>query len=278
VIEKGMVTGMSDIQVWGGWGSVLTALTFSGCMGYVLWRTQSFHVLRMLMWRLIWGKDPVLDPITQEFIDQQTSLMAFRLFSGLRVSSTDEIGQLKAWANVRGLNLQQLSYIANFFDVENRQTKCSRGYKIWHRFLVLFFGLTLVVSFALLTEQRVFISIKSTGHIFWIAAQKADTSVWDFPPLYKPPSFYKEHCESPQTKRYNGFELGDQEVLCQLWQQTGSEDQLRSFRKSQQFLAAYFLLISICGYGLHIFRINQIKVLDQLKPKMTGEEEQGKGV
>jgi hypothetical protein len=47
----------------------------------VLWvvsRTRSAHVLRRRVWRLIHGKGEVSDLDVQAFVDEQTSLMAFR--------------------------------------------------------------------------------------------------------------------------------------------------------------------------------------------------------
>ena len=70
------------------------------CMAFVwvIWRTESLHVLMHRLWQLVHGKQEITDPEVRAFIDEQTSLISFRLFAGVKVNSLAQARQLIQWA------------------------------------------------------------------------------------------------------------------------------------------------------------------------------------
>ena len=108
------ISSLSNFFQWTGGAA---SLIFAGGLAYVLFKTQSFHVLRVRVWRLIFGADEISDPVTKDFISQQSNLMAFRLFSGLPATSLEDAAELNAWSSLHGVSLQELSSISRFFDV-----------------------------------------------------------------------------------------------------------------------------------------------------------------
>ena len=64
---------------------------------YVLWRTGSGHLIRHRLWRFVHGKDAISDEVVRQFIDDRTSLMAFRYGAGFPARTLEQARHLAAW-------------------------------------------------------------------------------------------------------------------------------------------------------------------------------------
>lgn len=85
---------------------------------YTCWRTQSLHFLLRRFWQLVHGNKDIPDPQIQAFAQTQTSLYAFRLFSGTQVKSLEQAHQLIAWSQQHQVPMATISACGDCFDLE----------------------------------------------------------------------------------------------------------------------------------------------------------------
>ena len=262
----------SSFKSFAAWIGGFSALLFAAGLLYVMIRTQSLHVLRVRIWQLIFGKEGVTDPIAKNFIEQQSSLMAFRLFSNLSVVSLEELKQLQDWAKSRDISLLQLSGIARFFDISTRSIKLP--YPLLYKFLncatlVLTVSLT-VLSFYISLEQRASIRVLTTDHWYWVDAQEAHASLWNWPivPATSAHVFTRNTCTMTEKKPLIGFEVQDQQVICDLWQQQDDRALLLNLLKTQRWMALYFLVIFGSMMSWRILRASQLQMVEKLRPQI----------
>jgi hypothetical protein len=65
------------------------------------------------------------------------------------------------------------------------------------------------------------------------------------------------------------FELHDQEVLCDLWQQEATSQQLHSLLKGQRFLLIYFFFVFAFLMSWRIVRETQLRAVKQIESKIS---------
>src|SRR5690606_5697973 len=80
-------------------------------------RTRSTHVITFRLWRLINGNRPISDPSIRVLVDDQSSLMAFRFVSGLRVASLDRANALVDEIRERKIDVSDLRLARRFIDI-----------------------------------------------------------------------------------------------------------------------------------------------------------------
>jgi hypothetical protein len=261
------ISSLSNFFKWMGGAA---SFIFAGGLAYVLFKTQSLHVLRVRVWRLIFGADEISDPVTKDFISQQSNLMAFRLFSGLPATSLEEAAELKAWSSLHGVSLQELSRISRFFDVSSRCIKLPkpRLYSVLNKLALLGCAVMVALCLSMTLEQRVNIGVKSTGHWYWMDRNHAAAHWWEGADASEN-VFSQSQCESSKKSPLANFELHDQEVLCDLWQQEATSQQLHSLLKAQRFLLIYFFFVFAFLMGWRIVRETQLRAVKQIESKIS---------
>jgi hypothetical protein len=138
---------------------------------WVVWRTESRHVLLSRLWQLVHGKQEISDPQVRAFVDEQTSLISFRMFAGVPAASLEEAHQLIEWTKLNGVQMRTLSVCGELFDTQLRQV---RVHKLPSRFsqvlrLIGFFTAVVVgcVSVMSLFSSQSLLTLKSTQRYFW---------------------------------------------------------------------------------------------------------------
>lgn len=261
---------LKSFSVWiGGFAAVI----FAGAFIYVLYKTQSFHLLRLRIWQRVVGRDPITDPAVKALVEQESDLMAFRLFLHLPANSLDEVHQLKTWAQSRGLGLQQLSRIAPFFNVPNRCIKEIKYPKVdkWLSLCAFLVAalLTVVCLFAGM-EQRVNLVLNVTGHWYWVDAHSAHASWYNKPLVpYGSIMFDSKQCAISNKKPQGEITVADQDVLCGIWQDKDASEQIQSLLNEQRFLTFFFLFVFVWVMGWLILRQDQLRTVEKLRSKLT---------
>ncbi len=148
---------------------------------WVVWRTESRHVLISRLWQLVHGKQEISDPAVRAFVDEQTSLISFRMFSGVPVTSLKEAHQLIEWTKLNGVQMRTLSICGALFDSQLRQVKLhklpSRFSQAW-RLTGLFAAVAVgVISVMSLSASRPLLTLKSTQRYF-LASPAEVTPLW----------------------------------------------------------------------------------------------------
>lgn len=138
---------------------------------WVVWRTESRHVLLSRLWQLVHGKQEISDPQVRAFVDEQTSLISFRMFAGVPVASLEEAHQLIEWTKLNGVQMRTLSVCGELFDAKLRQVRVhklpsrfSQTLRLVWLFFVVAIGFGCVMS---LFSSRTFLTLKSTQRYFW---------------------------------------------------------------------------------------------------------------
>lgn len=118
---------LSSIPVGGSLGqwaatvSLLLPLVFAFGFVFVMWRTQSLHFLVRRFWLLVHGKKDIPDADIRAFVEEQTSLYSFRLFSGVKVGTLENAKQLMAWCKRHNVPMAQISLCGDCFDPDERK-------------------------------------------------------------------------------------------------------------------------------------------------------------
>ncbi|MDR0225159.1 MAG: DUF6216 family protein [Burkholderiaceae bacterium] len=110
-------------------GSLLAWVPFLGLaagFAVVMWRTRSLHLLLRRFWLLVHGSKDIPDPDIRAFVDEQTSLQSFRLFSGVSVSTLDNAKLLMAWCRQYGIPISKISECRDCFDADERRVREER--------------------------------------------------------------------------------------------------------------------------------------------------------
>ncbi|WP_062363898.1 DUF6216 family protein [Variovorax paradoxus] len=148
---------------------------------WVVWRTESRHVLLNRLWQLVHGKQEISDPQVRAFVDEQTSLISFRMFAGVPVASLKEAHQLIEWTKLNGVQMRTLSMCGELFDAELRQVRVhklpsrfSQTLRLVWLFFVVAIGFVCVTS---LFSSQTLLTLKSTQRSFW-ASPTEMKSAW----------------------------------------------------------------------------------------------------
>lgn len=260
--------GFSEIKDIVQWIGGFSAALFIFCLFYVLVKTQSFHVLRWRIWRLVVGDKEPNDPLTKAYIDEQSSLMAFRLFSKLQVRTLDEIGALQDWAKARGIGLHELSGIARFFNIADRCIKLPypRLYRYGNGVVMLASGFLLLMAAFLGCANSANIKVTATSHWYWVDLRQARASWTDWPvfPLDTGQVLARTDCTNTAKTLPEGFTAHDREVLCDLWQQDGTTV-IKSLVREQQWVSWFLAAMLLPLFGWRVRRADQLNQLKRLR-------------
>lgn len=151
--------------------SVVAPLLIGAAFIWVVWRTESRHVLLSRLWQLVHGKQEISDPLVRAFVDEQASLISFRMFAGVPVASLKEAHQLIEWTKLNGVQMRTLSVCGELFDTELRQVRVHKlPSRISQALRLIGFSTAVVVgciSVMSLFSSQSLLTLKSTQRYFW---------------------------------------------------------------------------------------------------------------
>ena len=93
---------------------------------WIVWRTESLHVLTRRLWLIVHGSQDISDPAIRTFVEEQSSLIAFRMFSGIRAGTVEDAQQLLQWAKLNSVSLRTIAECGEYFDVQKRLVEKQR--------------------------------------------------------------------------------------------------------------------------------------------------------
>jgi len=228
-------------------GALVALIPFVLLVGFVLviWRTDSFHTLLRRVWLLVHGNQEISDPQIRAFVDEQTSLISFRMFSGVRAASLEQAHQLMNWAKFHHIDLRQVGACGDYFDTELLQV---RKHKLPCRLLVygqLALFLILLFSTAglawLAVVPQVPLTFKPTQRTFFATEASAQT-LWSVP-FFNSHRLQKGDCEQPVAANAARTRFAEEEVkgLCKAI----TADEWPQYMKSQTTDKRWGLLICV---------------------------------
>ncbi|MDQ0043241.1 DUF6216 family protein [Variovorax boronicumulans] len=232
---------------------VIAPLLIGAAFLWVVWRTESRHVLISRLWQLVHGKQEISDPQVRAFVDEQTSLISFRMFSGVPVTSLKSAHQLIEWTKLNGVQMRTLSVCGELFDAELRQIKVhklpSRFSQVW-RLAGLFTAVAIgFVSAVSLSSSQSLLTLNSTQRHFWGSANEAKP-LW---PLMAN-SLRVADCSKTANANAERTTFSEQEVgiLCGVLKSETSPEFMRKALSDQRWalvmLIAFALWLSWIGF------------------------------
>lgn len=233
--------------------SVIAPLLIAGAFLWVVLRTESRHVLLSRLWQLVHGKQEISDPQVRAFVDEQTSLISFRMFAGVPVTSLKEAHQLIEWTKLNGVQMRTLSVCGELFDTELRQVRVhklpsrfSQAWRLAWFFIAVAVGCLSVIG---LFSSQSLLSLKSTDRYFW----GSPTEVKPLWPLLGAPALKVAHCSQAASENASRTTFSEQDIgiLCDVLTSKGSAEFMKKALSEQRWslvtLIAFALWMSWLG-------------------------------
>ncbi|WP_162995869.1 DUF6216 family protein [Acidovorax sp. 1608163] len=210
----------ATITQFGGALAALIPLVLIAGFAVVIWRTVSLHTLLRRLWLLVHGSDEISDPKIRSYVDEQTNLMSFRMFSGVQAASLEEAHQLVQWAQLHRLDLRQIAACGHYFDTGLRQVRKqdlpSRPYLYAHiaAFVVFLFA-SIGCAWLMLIPQVPF-TFKASERTF-LATEFSAQTLWP-PVLFNRNPLKKSDCDQPLATNAarTSFTEAEVKTLCEL--------------------------------------------------------------
>ena len=149
---------------------------------YVLFRTRSTHLFRLKTWQLIVGKEPVPDETLRRFIEDRTSLMAFR-HTGVDVRSIKSARRLVHWLEENDEDIADVVAVGSYFNREKLQLKTNlpgrRTCIVLAVMIISLWAFCLLLVPAFSTERGYF-QLRESGQLFSakVGEVRSETIYW----------------------------------------------------------------------------------------------------
>lgn len=219
-----------------------------GMLALFLWsiiHTESRHVLRFRIWRLLHGKGEISDEGVNEYVNEQNSLMTFRLIAGVPVQSLDRAHELIRWTCENQVEMYELRMAGKHFDPDKRVIK-TEGLpgKISQALKLLAAALAVPIVFGcawLVYTDSALLSLKATQRHFWMTGTEARVA-W---PLLKTP-LRQSACSGDLAAlaKQTSFTVEEAGIICGVLK----DEKTPSYTKQQvadQWKSALLLLLEI---------------------------------
>ncbi|MDR6155986.1 hypothetical protein QF021_004075 [Acidovorax delafieldii] len=209
----------ATITQFGGALAALMPLVLIACFVFVIWRTVSLHTLLRRLWLLVHGSEDISDPQIRAYVDEQTNLMSFRMFSGVQAASLEEAHQLIAWAQHHRVDLRRIAACGRYFDTGLQQVRKqdlpSRPYLFAQ---IALFAVSLVGSLALawlMLIPQVPFTFKSSERTF-LATESSAQTLWP-PVVFNRNPLKKGDCDQPLAANAarTSFTEAEVKTLCE---------------------------------------------------------------
>ncbi|RST56158.1 DUF6216 family protein [Variovorax sp. MHTC-1] len=222
---------------------VLLALAFI----WVVRRTESFHVPVRRLWQLVHGNQEIADPDVRSFVDEQTSLVSFRMFAGVPAASLDEAHRLIQWTKLNGVQMRTVRLCGEYFDAGTCQIRVhklpGRPRQIARLIGFVIAVVMGAVSAASLLSDRPLLSLKATSKTFFGTATEAQAA-WPLWPLDPAPlrlaDCSKSESENAARTTFTGPEVN---VLCDIFKAEDTSAFMKEALMKQRWNLAQFALV-----------------------------------
>ena len=225
---------------------VVAPLLIGAAFLWVVWRTESRHVLFSRLWRLVHGNQEIADPQVRAFVDEQTSLISFRMFAGVPVASLKEAHQLIEWTKLNGVQMRTLSICGELFDAELRQVRIhklpsrfSQALRLVRLFSVAAVGCACVMS---LFSSQSLLTLKSTQRSFWATLTQMK-AVW---PL-NVAALKVDDCSQATSANAMRTSFSEQEVgiLCDILKSEGTSAFMKKTLSEQRWSLTMLIALAL---------------------------------
>lgn len=233
------------------WATVIAislALITAAGYCYISWRTQSLHFLLRRFWLLVHGTKGIPDEDVRLFVDEQTSLHSFRLFSGVKVSTLENAKQLMAWCKRHNVPISQLSQCGDCFDPDSRKVvEKNIPRKPWRLAYALYGASAVIIgsiSFGCIFLTSSLGQIKATERWIFMGEDSA-RAVFPMPLLNKRLDIGDCSNIVPSRLEKTSFTSAEVEILCGLLKHPEWKTHIKQSIWEQRW--SFLWLALICG-------------------------------
>ena len=268
------VMDFATITQFGGALAALVPLVLIAGFAIVMWRTVSLHTLLRRLWLMVHGSEDISEPKIRAYVDEQTNLMSFRMFSGVQAASLEEAHQLIAWAQHHRVDLRQIAACGRFFDTGLRQVRKqdlpSRPYLYAHAAGFLFFLFASIGCAWLMLIPQVPFTFKASERTF-LASESSAQTLWP-PVFFNRAPLKKGDCDQPLAANAarTSFTEAEVKTLCEFLPTDEWPPHLASKLKEQRWFLFFGTLLSLALLGyVAVVRNKVIAAKDLLARGLT---------
>lgn len=252
----------ATITQFGGALAALVPLVLITGFFIVIWRTVSLHTLLRRLWLLVHGSEEISDPKIRAYVDEQTNLMSFRMFSGVQAASLEEAHQLIQWVQINRVDLRHIAACGHYFDTGLRQVRKqdlpSRPYLCAQ---IAVFAVSLVGSLALawlMLIPQVPFTFKSSERTF-LATESSAQTLWP-PVFFNRNPLKKGDCDQPLAANAarTSFTEAEVKTLCELLPAKDWPEHLATQLKEQRWSLFVYLLFFLALLGYVVMVVNKV--------------------
>lgn len=252
----------ATITQFGGALAALVPLVLIAGFATVIWRTVSLHTLLRRLWLLVHGSEDISDPKIRAYVDEQTNLMSFRMFSGVQAASLEEAHQLIAWAQLHRVDLRQIAACGCYFDTGLRQVRKQDLPSRTHLFArIAMFVVSLICSLVfawLMLIPQVPFTFKASERTF-LATESSAQTLWP-PVLFNRNPLKKGDCDQPLAANAarTSFTEAEVKTLCEFLPTDEWPPHLASKLKEQRWFLFVCLLFFLALLGYVAVVVNKV--------------------
>ena len=246
---------LASITQFGGALTALAPLLLILGFAFVIWRTVSLHTLLRRLWLLVHGSEEISDPKIRAYVDEQTNLMSFRMFSGVQAASVEEAHQLIAWTQHHRVDLRQIAACGRYFDTGLRQVRKHLLPSSSYLFAqIAFFTLLLMGFIVLMAIPQVPFTFKDSGRTF-LANESLAKPLW---PLLQP--LKTSDCDQSldAIAERTSFTLDEVKIVCDLLSAKNWPQHVESELKKQRWVLFVYALVSLALLCHVFFVVNAV--------------------
>lgn len=223
--------------------------------GVVMWRTQSQHFLLRRFWLLVHGSKDIPDADIRAFVDEQTSLQSFRLFSGVKVGTLESAKLLMDWCKHYGIPISKVSECRDCFDPDERKIRVDRlPRKIWRIAQVLWGALLIVlggISLGAIIYAPGLGQLKATDRWVLVSENQARRTI-SLPFLTNAVDTGDCRTRMPKQIEGSGFSQQEVDIICDLLQKPEWKHFVGDLKEKLRFSFALLMLVCMtCFYGVY---------------------------
>lgn len=232
---------------------VLVALAF----GWAIYRAGSRQVVVRRLWQLVHGKQEIADPRIRAFVEDEASLLSFRMLAGVPVSTLEKAHELIAWTKANDVQMHRLRLCGDLFDPDARQIRVDKLPSRWAqraRFVQMLLCILLTcASLGILFFDKALMKINATERHFFATASTTGSLASAMP--FGPAPLRAADCSRSASANAEKTAFTEQEVkiLCDVLQSNESSAYLSETVRKQRWESAKLLLILLVFSWMSFF-------------------------
>ncbi|WP_431126311.1 DUF6216 family protein [Variovorax paradoxus] len=228
--------------------SLAVPLLIAAAFAWAIYRAGSRQVVVRRLWQLVHGKQEIADPQIRAFVEEEASLLSFRMLAGIPVSTLEKAHQLIDWTKSNGVQMHRLRLCGDLFDPDSRQirienlpSKWALGLRCARLLLCVFLA---VASAGVLFFDRTLMKINATERHFFATTSGLGSLGSAIP--FGPSPLKAADCSRPASANAarTAFTEREVEILCGVLKASETPAYLKMALNDQRWESVKLLLIS----------------------------------